>query len=79
MMKIEQLVWGECDLLELLKDDNVFYVRVNYRSDKNSDEILPHPYGIGFSRLNMAKLRDIIPSLESGEMAIVRVTDKIEE
>lgn len=75
-MKIEQLDLYKENLLELLKDDDVYYVRVNFRSEKNSEEVLPHPFGISFNRLNNAKFRDLIPMIESGEVAIVRVTQK---
>lgn len=73
-MKIEQIDIKDCDLLELLKDDNVYYVRVNYRNDKNSTDAIPHPYGMSFSRLNNSKFRDLLPLLDSGEACIVRVT-----
>lgn len=73
-MKIEQLNLEELNLLDLLRDDNVYYVKVNFRNVKNSDEIQPHPYGTSFTRLNNAKFRELLPLLDSGEAAIVRIT-----
>lgn len=81
-IKIEQLDLTNENLLELLKDYNVYYVRVTLRelkaksfSEEKRDEILEYPYGLGFSRLNMTKFRELFPLLESGEVAIVRVTN----
>lgn len=72
-MIIEQIKWRREDLWDLMVDDDVYYVRVNYRTEKNSDEILPHPYGVSFNRVNNAKIKELLPLLESGEVGLVRV------
>lgn len=77
-MRIEQLDWRNEDLLELLRDDNVYFVRVNFRNVKNSTDVLPHPWGMSFNRLNSAKFKEVIPLLDSKEATIVRVITEMD-
>lgn len=73
-MNIVQIDWRNSELLDLLRDDDVYFIRINVRNDKNSTNKVPHPYGLSFNRLNTAKFKELLPLLDSGEAAIVRVT-----
>ncbi len=80
IIKIEQLKITNDNIWEILTSKDVYFVRFSKPKAKKSEghkkETPSIPYGISFKNLGSNSISDVVELINSGEGAIVRVTNK---